>query len=210
MKFVELLEIVGDEPFFESGVLLAGDIDPGDVRRQLSLWVKSGKLYQLRRGLYALAPPYQKSRPHPFLVANAMIKGSYVSLQSALAYYGLIPEYVPVTMSVSMGRPGEWRTPLGRFVFRHIAAHLYNGYQRVEVAEGQLAFIATPEKALLDLVHLTPGGDEPDYLEALRLQNLEQLDVRRLKGLANLPKLQRGARFIAEQVSSDHGKYEML
>lgn len=64
---------MGDEPVFEAGLLLAGDVDPSDVRRQLSRWVNAGRLYQLRRGLYALAPPFQKIRPHPFLVANRLV-----------------------------------------------------------------------------------------------------------------------------------------
>ena len=59
MEFRHLLQVVGDEPAFETGLLLAGDVAPADVRRQLSRWVKAGRLYQLRRGLYALAPPFQ-------------------------------------------------------------------------------------------------------------------------------------------------------
>jgi len=55
MEFARLLEIVADEPVFESGLLLAGGVNPGDVRKQLSRWTKAGQLYQLRRGLYALA-----------------------------------------------------------------------------------------------------------------------------------------------------------
>lgn len=58
MKFNELLEIVGEQPFFERGLLLTGVVDPNDVRRQLSRWEHAGRIYQLRRGLYALAPPY--------------------------------------------------------------------------------------------------------------------------------------------------------
>ena len=83
-----MLEIVGNEPVFRTGLLLAGDVDPVHIRRQLGRWAKAGKVYQLRRGLYALAPPYQRTRPHPFLVANHLVRPSYVSLQSALAYYG--------------------------------------------------------------------------------------------------------------------------
>ncbi|NJM42530.1 MAG: hypothetical protein HC853_18220 [Anaerolineae bacterium] len=45
------------------------------------------------------APPYQKVRPHPFVIANVLMSGSYISGQSALAYYGLIPEYVAATTS---------------------------------------------------------------------------------------------------------------
>ena len=104
---------MGDEPVFDAGLLLAGEVDPADVRRQLSRWTAAGRLYQVRRGLYALAPPFQKVRPHPFLVANRLVQGSYVSCQSALAHYGLIPEYVPVVTSVAAARPGRWETPLG-------------------------------------------------------------------------------------------------
>ena len=56
MEFKKLVEIVGDEPVFETALFLAGDVNPGDVQRQLSRWTKSGQLYQMRRGLYALAP----------------------------------------------------------------------------------------------------------------------------------------------------------
>ena len=81
VKFEALLGLVGEEPVFESALLLAGAIDPDDVRRQLSRWTTSGRLLQLRRGVYALAPPYAKLRPHPFAVANRMVRASYVSLQ---------------------------------------------------------------------------------------------------------------------------------
>ena len=203
MKFSELLHIVGDEAIFESGLLLAGGVNSADVRRQLSLWVAAGKLYQLRRGVYALAPPYQKTIPHPFLVANQMVRGSYVSLQSALAYYNLIPEYVPVTLSVTTGRPRQWGTPLGSFAFRHITPQLFKGYHQVEIASNQHAFLALPEKAILDLVHLTPGGANKSFLAELRLQNLEQLDLDTLQQLAIRPKLQRAADWIANQVEME-------
>ena len=111
MEFPERLELVADEPVFETSLLLAGAVDPNYARQQLSRWTKAGKLYQLRRGLYVLAPPFQRVKPHPFLVANRMVPGSYVSLQSALSYHGLIPEYVALT-SVGIMRPTRWDTPL--------------------------------------------------------------------------------------------------
>lgn len=63
MEFDHLLNLVGDEPVFESALLLAGDINPKVVRLQLTRWDKNGRIYQLRRGLYVLAPPYQKQCP---------------------------------------------------------------------------------------------------------------------------------------------------
>ena len=65
MNFADLVALVKDEPVFETALLLAGNANPADVRRQLSRWQKAGKIYQLRRGLYSLAPPFQKTIPHP-------------------------------------------------------------------------------------------------------------------------------------------------
>lgn len=213
MDFGRLIEIVGDEPVFETGLLLAGDVDPADVRRQLSRWTKAGRLYQLRRGLYALAPPFQKVKPHPFLVANRMVRGSYVSLQSALAHYDLIPEYVPVVTSVTTGRPARWKTPLGVYEFRHIKADMLRGYRLVDVGGNQAAFVATPGKALLDLIHLQPGGDAQEYLQELRLQNLDRLDLSALQRQAELtgsPKLRRAAAFVAKLAQAEALEYETL
>jgi hypothetical protein len=169
MTFAELLEVVVEEPLFETGVLLAGDRDPRDVRRQLSRWVAQGRVIQLRRGLYALAPPYAREPPHPFVVANRLVRGSYVSLQSALAHHGLIPEHVPATTSATTGRPGEWDTPFGRFAYRHLRKDLFGDYRREPLGRGLYAFVATAGKALADLVHLVPGADARGYLEGLRI-----------------------------------------
>ena len=213
MDFANLVKLVGDEPAFETALLLAGEVDARDVRRQLSRWSKTGRLYQLRRGLYTLAPPFQKIKPHPFVLANRMARGSYISCQSALAHYGLIPEYVPVIVSVTTARPGRWETPLGIFEFHHIKTDWLRGYRLIELGGGQKASVASPEKALLDLIHLHPGGDSPQYLRELRPQNLERLDLdelQRLAELASRPKLKRAANFIVELARTDALEYEAL
>lgn len=184
MDFDQMLEIVGDEPVFRTGLLLAGDVDSVHVRRQLGRWVKAGKVYQLRRGLYALAPPYQQNRPHPFLIANQLVRPSYVSMQSALAYYGLIPEYVPVTTNVTSGRPQDFATPLGIYQFQRVKKERFFAFNLEELGDDQDAYVAAPEKALLDLAYLHPGGDSLPYLRGLRLQNLEQINSTSLKEIA--------------------------
>jgi predicted transcriptional regulator of viral defense system len=212
MFFEELLTIVGQEPVFDTGLLLAGDRDPNYLRRQLSEWIKTGKLWQLRRGLYALAPPYQKVIPHPFLVANRLVSGSYASTQAVLAYFGLIPEYAVAKTSVTTRRPGLWQTPLGDFYYRRIRPELFFGYERLQVAREQYAFIATGEKALLDLIYLTPGGDDADYLKSLRLQNLERLDLLTLQRMAEKiekPKILRAVETIAALSMSESEAIEL-
>src|SRR5687767_8987665 len=140
MKFESLLAAVGHEPLFETGFLLAGEVDPADIRRQLSRWVTSGRLAQVRRGLYALAPPYRKTEPHAFLVANRLVRGSYVSLQSALAHHGLIPEHVPVVTSVTTGRPQHRENAFGSFEYHHCSPDRLTGFRVERLGGGQEAF----------------------------------------------------------------------
>jgi predicted transcriptional regulator of viral defense system len=213
MEFRRLLEIVGDEPVFETGLLLAGDVAAADVHRQLSRWTRAGQIYQLRRGVYTLAPPHQKVRPHPFVLANALAHGSYVSLQSALAHYGLIPEVAPAVTSVTTARPGRWETPLGDFEFRRIQADWLRGYRRLVLDGRQSAFVATPEKALLDLIYLHAGGDAPAYLQELRLQSLDRLDrdlLLRLAEESGRPKLRRAAGRLADLARAAQSEYQTL
>ena len=84
----------------------------------------------------------------------------------------------------------------GRFSFRHIKGDLFFGYRLLDLGDNQQAFVATPEKALLDAVHLHPGGDHPAYLKELRL-DYDVFNVETLMQLADRtgsPKLQRAAR----------------
>lgn len=211
MEFEKLLQVVGELPLFDTGLLLSGNVDAGDVRKQLSRWTAVGKLYQLRRGLYSLAPPYRKIQPHPFFIANQLIPGSYVSLQSALAYYGMIPEMVPVTTSVTTRRPRTYQTPLGSFAFHHIQTDWLHSYRVMDLGNDQRAFVASPEKALLDLVNLRPGGDTTAYLSGLRLQALEQMDMYRLQQLAidaGKPKLLRAVQEIQSIAAEEAAGYD--
>ena len=176
MKIEELADRVPNNGLFRSGQILSGYRRPTHVRRQLDRWVKSGRVLQLRREVYLLRKPYVSSSAHPFAAANTLKKASYVSLQSALAQYGMIPEFVPVTTSVTTGRPEECDTPMGRFQFRHIKTDRFFGFEEVEIAPQQLVLIASPSKALVDLLYLTPHSNNPDYLRQLRLHEPEGFD----------------------------------
>jgi hypothetical protein len=209
MKWERFLALVGDEPVFPSTLLLAGKVSIAQLRLQLSRWVKAGKLLQLRRGLYSLAPTWRKVAPHPFLVANRLQRGSYVSLQSALAFHGLIPEHVPIVTSVGPGRPETVHNSLGGFQFNHFVGTLLFGYSRMEVGPRQFAFMASPEKALLDLIHLTPGSDSQNYLDELRLQNPAVINSQILDALAQRSgkaKLVRAARLVHRLVTAEEGE----
>lgn len=186
MKWTDLLNAVGAEPLFETGLLLVGDVDPADVMRQLSRWVASGKLVQLRRGLYSFGGSYTRGlrTPEPFEIANRLVSGSYVSLSSVLGRAGLIPEYVPVTTSITTGRPVRYVTPLGTFVYRHVKQAMFWGFETVDLGPGIRAFASVPEKALIDLLYLEHDAADPAYLQELRIQNLDTLRLDLLETMA--------------------------
>ena len=194
MKYDDFLNLVGHEPVFTSAIFRVMNIPTERIQQQLVRWVKTGKVIQLRRGIY------RRVEPHPFLIANRLKKASYISLQSALAYHGMIPEYVPVVTSVTTGRPEYLQTELGGFLFKHIKKLYFKDYLAVEVTSSQFAFVATPEKAFLDLVYLTPRSDTNAYLKELRLENLNKINRLLLMEIARSsgsPKLIRSAqRFI--------------
>ena len=212
MKFHELLQIVEDEPVFETGFLVAGRAREPGLPAQLSRWTASGKLFRLRRGLYALAPPYRKVIPHPFLVANRLVPGSYVSGLSALAHAGAIPEFVAEVTSCGPGRPHTRKTPLGRFSFRHLKPELRGGYRLVDLGGEQEAFVASAEKAFLDLVHLQPRGDDRAWIDGLRLkpEAFSTGALERIAAAAGSPKLVRAATHVSRLRQDPALAYEPL
>ena len=144
---------------------------------------QASEILRLKPGLFVLGPPYRKSDPHPFVVAAVLHAPSHISLESALAHHGLIPEAVYQVSSVTLGRSREFSTPLGVFSFRRVPVSAPRaGVEAVAVARNAWAFIASPLRAIADAVYLnneiTWGHDGLGYLtESLRI---EQDDLRSL------------------------------
>jgi hypothetical protein len=218
MKFTQLLEIVGERPLFEPSLLLAGDVDPVDLASQLSRWVATGRLVRLRRGLYVVAEPYARRRPHPFEIANALVRPSYVSMEYAMGWYGITPESVFTVTSVTTGRTGMHVTPFGRFAYRHVQASFLWGYDLVPVAAGPpalqaSAYVASPEKALLDLLYFRKDADDRSLLEELRLELADRLDTGKLSDMArkaSKPRLIRAVSIVAEIAARQRDEYREM
>jgi len=144
---------------------------------------KAGEILRLKPGLFVLSQPYRKSEPHLFVVAAMLHAPSHISLESALAYHGLIPEAVYQVSSVTVGRSREFSTPLGVFDFRRVPARAPRaGVEAVAVAHNAWAFVASPLRAIADEVYLnkeiTWNRNGPGYLtESLRI---EEDDLRSL------------------------------
>ncbi|MBI5445834.1 MAG: hypothetical protein HY900_32040 [Deltaproteobacteria bacterium] len=137
---------------------------------------RAGEILRLKPGLFVLGLPYRRSEPHPFVLAGVLHAPSHVSLESALAHHGLIPEAVYQVSSVTVARSREFSTPLGVFRFRRVPANAPRaGVEAVEVERNAWAFVASPLRAIADAVYLNKDvawkRDGPDYLtESLRIE----------------------------------------
>jgi len=203
MEFPRLVELTADLHCFSPGMLTAGE-DLDQIRVQLSRWAASGRVVRIHKGWYVLGEPFRRVRPELKVIACAIRPGAYVSLHSALAFHGMIPEYVPETTCVTTGRPLRIDSPLGRIRYRHLKTEAFFGYRQVDFGM-QAAFVALPEKALLDLVYLTPGSVEAGYLAELRLQRPDELDLERMVRMAErfaAPRLARAVGLIGPLVQA--------
>jgi hypothetical protein len=164
--------------------MLAAYNRPND---KISEMIRSGELISLRRGLYIPGPEVDLPIPDPFLIANHLRGPSYVSLETALSYWDMIPERVVEISSITLKTSRTYRTPIGRFSYRRGTAPYYSfGLVRAELAPQQFALIASREKALCDTIVYTSGvllrsmGQTMDYLlEDMRIDEeaLRQLSI---------------------------------
>ncbi len=118
---------------------------------------KQGYLIRIKKGLYVVSPQLQGMTLSKELIANHLYGPSYVSLESALSFYGLIPERVHTTRSITMKRAKRYSTPIGNFDYVKVSEAYYEIGIRQEVVDNRYAYlIATPEKAICDLIITTP------------------------------------------------------
>jgi len=181
--------------------------DRRHIQVQLSRWVKAGKLAKIRREWYLIEKPYRlRDVPLPEIAATVH-HPSYLSLEWALQYYEMIPEYVPNPTCVTTERSIQFSAQNRLFIYHHIQPALFSDYEPAD-AEGQKFPIALPEKALFDKIYifLRKNRFSLDWLKELRLQNLERLNLgkfesmsrkTRLRGLAHA--VERTVQYIEEQ-----------
>ncbi|MDO8505465.1 MAG: hypothetical protein Q7S48_02735 [bacterium] len=129
-------------------------IEPKFHRARLNEWQYKGHIKKLRRGFYMFSD-LLLNEEMLFLIANRLYSPSYVSLETALSFYGLIPEGVYSLTSVSTKKTASFKTPITEFSYRKIKPALLFGY-RLETQKEQGYKIAEMEKAVLDYVYLNP------------------------------------------------------
>lgn len=195
------------KPVF-SDAQIARVVDGTDQRRYnlVHRAVKAGELHRLIRGLYLLSEPYRDYNSHAFSLAQMLMPGSYVSLETALSYHGWIPEAVHVTASiVPSSKTVDFDDEVvGRFSFHPLSimkGHFLELVERV-TNDQQAMLIAGPIRALMDLVCLRKlewqGLEWFEQSMRIEPELLAKVSTQQLGTLKSIYKQKRMQQYIAE------------
>jgi predicted transcriptional regulator of viral defense system len=126
-------------------------LERGHASKLLARLSETGHVVRLCRGLWAFP-----GRIRPMALAEYLTAPfpSYVSLYSALYYHGMISQIPAVLYASSLHRTRKFHTAFGTVSVHHLAPSFFFGF---EAAAGNEARLATPEKAILDVLYLTPS-----------------------------------------------------
>jgi hypothetical protein len=165
--------------------------DYTNARDFISRMVKNGQLIRLKNGFFVISEKIKKD-PVPYeQIANLLHGPSYLSFEWALSYYKMIPEGVYVVTSATTTKSKHYNTPLGTFDYSYLNHSRYTiGIDQKKNSSGNF-LIATPEKALADLVHAKSKNLKSkdlilDLIEARRIEEelLKQLNKKHLAEIA--------------------------
>ena len=164
---------------------------------------QKGDLIPIKRELYLIGEKYKKIYSREAL-ANIIYGPSAVSFEYALSFHGLIPERVETVTSVCFKRNKQFKTPVGIFTYRYISAEMFPIGTELHVSESGNFMMATPEKALCDVVYFQKLKkeeifefvtenlriDEEDFLK-LNSELLHQIaDIYKRQSVVNLAQVQ--------------------
>ncbi len=141
---------------------------PGFDRNNFVRWANKGLLIRLRQGYYTF-PEYKGKPDFALYFANRIYRPSYVSLHTALAFYGMIPEAVLQITSVTTLKTVNFNNDFGEYSYKSVKENLMFGYDLKPIADGRTFQLARSEKALLDLLYLYPFYNTAEDMVGLRL-----------------------------------------
>lgn len=160
------------------------------MRNQLSRWRRRGLILEIKRGVYVLNKDDRKVEPSRIFLANRLYGPSYVSLEYALSFYGLIPERAADVTSVTTKKTSRFKNSFGAFVYRHIKPRAFRGFKSAKDEAGLPVFIAEPEKAAVDFIYLNLSKftkpEKERFAQSFRFQNTEKLSVKKVMFYAGL------------------------
>ncbi|MCK5535079.1 hypothetical protein KAI68_08175 [bacterium] len=179
---------------FDYNLLICALSKYKNPRVKINDLLKKGKIIRVKKGLYVFGPDLSRQPYSKETLANLIYGPSYISLEYALSFYGLIPERVKTVTSVTNKRKKLFTTPLGVFSYRHINPAVFSyGTTLYKIDNFHTILIATKEKALSDLIYFSnkiiDENQMREYLfEDLRIEkkDLKNFSLNKIKKLAQL------------------------
>jgi hypothetical protein len=147
-------------------------------RRYIGSLIKKGLLIRVKKGLYLWGRKLDQTPYSKEVLANLIYGPSYVSLEWALSFYGLIPERVEKVTSVTCKKKKEFQTPVGDYIYEYLQQESYSRGFRLHIINREQSFlIATPEKALLDLIALRFNKEDFSFSLMTFLEDNLRIDL---------------------------------
>jgi predicted transcriptional regulator of viral defense system len=138
-------------------------------RNKIAAMEKQNEIVRLKKGIYVVSEKISRKKISRELIANHLYGASYVSLETALSHYGLIPETVFAIRSITTKRTKQFENTFGCFEYISVSVDYFSIGIRQQIVDNEYAYlIATPEKALCDLILATPN---------LRLQSVKAMQA---------------------------------
>lgn len=190
MKYNEFKKQVNSLPVISTSWLQTMNLDSQQLRNQLTLWKKKELIIQIKKSFFLLNDHDRKITPSRFFLANELYRPSYISMETALSFYGFIPEKVIDMTSVSTKKTAVFANQMGTFRYQHIKTNCFTGFIEKRDESNLPYFIAIPEKAFVDFCYLNrhrlKSNPKKILLESYRLQNFDRLQVRKVKHYTGL------------------------
>ena len=190
MRYSDFKKRFASAPLIFSSEVVKHARNPQAGRNQLFRWKKKGLIVQVKKGLYLFNPDERKATPSRFALAASLYSPSYVSMETALNLYGLIPERAADVTSVTTKKTTAFENEFGRFVYQHLKPQSFRGFILQKDEAGLPFFIAQPEKAVVDFFYFNLRRYKkaaPDiFTHSFRFQNTGSLRPAHIMRFARL------------------------
>lgn len=189
MKYLEFREKTANLPIIGKDTVCAlSPVNPKNLHDQISRWQKKGLIYKLRQGLYALDASDRKAQFSNYFLANQICSPSYISLETAMGFYSMIPEGVFAYTCITTKKTQEYHNHYGSFYYHNLDVELFSDFLVYQDEFDNSFYMASREKALADFLFFKLRGlkdyDKDVFDESFRLQNLEELDLAKLLAIS--------------------------
>ena len=158
---------------FDYGMLMSCLGSYRNPRDKVTRLLRSGAIIRVKKGLYVFGPEYRRQPICKESLANFIYGPSYISLEYALSYYGMIPERVEWITSMTSQRNKLFETALGTFSYKHIHPKKYSvGVELRQIDPLHSVYFASRETALADIIAPVSDITSADELYKHLLENL--------------------------------------